>query len=302
MQEYTTFVKFAKVTITLLFVLFATLFLSAPTVFMQSFLKGLAVWAQNVLPALFPFAVLTPLALKFFPETKRSLCAKLFGVRADGAYLASLLCGYPVGAKAVSESNLDEETCTQMCSFCSSASPVFVIVTVGGLLGSDAATAVLVVSHLLSTLLNGLLYRTKRNCHAKSDGAKPFTSRDVGNALTSAVLSVLLVGGLIALFFMLIDMTNSLLPQSVGKTAALGFAFGLLEMTSGVISVCETCETFAATVLCCFLISFGGTCVFAQSMTFLAKRNVKPLKFLQMKATQGAIATLLGFALGKIFL
>ncbi|MGN1066891.1 MAG: hypothetical protein ACI4QH_03690, partial [Candidatus Fimimonas sp.] len=271
-------------------------------VFMQSFLKGLAVWAQNVLPALFPFAALTPLALKYFPHAKLSLCAKLFGVRADGAYLASLLCGYPVGAKAVSESNLDGETCAQMCSFCSSASPVFVIVTVGGLLGNNAATAVLVVSHLLSTLLNGLLYRAKRNDGANTANTATFTFNDVGNALTSAVLSVLLVGGLIALFFMLIDMAKSLLPQWVGKTAALGFAFGLLEMTSGVISVCATCETFAATVLCCFLISFGGMCVFAQSMAFLAKRNVKPQKFLQMKATQGAIATLLGFALGKMFL
>ncbi len=302
MCEYTIVVKYLKVAITLLFIVFTSLFLSAPTLFMESFFGGLAVWAHNVLPALFPFAVITPLALKFFPTSKHSASKMLFGVQSDGIYLASLLCGYPVGAKIISESNFDAETSTQLCSYCSSASPIFVIVTVGTkLIGNTTATIVLIVSHLLSTLLNGLLYRRKTNKQV-SHNITPFTVDDIGNTFSSAVLSMLLVGGLIALFFMLIDMVKSLLPQAISQTAAIGFVFGLLEMTSGAISICSVCDTFVATVLCCFLVSFGGMCVFAQSMAFLSKRAVKPFSFFKMKATQGAIATIISFALGKIFL
>lgn len=295
--------KYLKVTLTTLFIAVATVFLSSPAVYMQSFLDGVTVWAYNVLPALFPFAVLTTLAAKFFLHWKFSVCKPLFGVRADGIYLLSLLCGYPMGAKAIAESSFDAETSTQLCSFCSSASPIFVLATVGAkLLANTTATVVLIVSHLLSTLLNGALYRKKRDDVSNSNLQNEFHSADIGNAVTSSLLSVLSVGGLIALFYMLTDIIKSFLPNAASESVAVGFLLGLFEMTNGVISVCGTCDLLTATVLSSFLISFGGMCVFAQSLSFLAQKNIKPTRFLKMKLTQGSIATLLSFALGSLLL
>lgn len=296
--------KYLKITVTILFFAVAALFLSAPKIFMQSFLDGIAVWAYNVLPALFPFAVLTPLATKFFPKRRRSVCKKLFGVPADEIFVASLLCGYPIGAKAIAESHLEGDFAVCACAFCSSASPVFVIATVGAsLLKSTAATAVLALSHLLSVFACGLLFRKKGGTSNCCDNEQSvFAFGDVGNALTSAVLSVLSVGGLIALFYMLTDMIKSVLPMPLSQSATTGFLLGLLEMTNGIISVCSECDLFAATVLSSFLLAFGGLCVFAQSMTFLSKKRVNPLKFLQIKLVQGSAATIFAFGLGKIFL
>ena len=296
-------VKYLKFAITALFVAVATVFLSAPAIYMQSFLDGVTVWAYNVLPALFPFAVLTTLATKFFPRGKFSLCQAAFGVRADGIYIVSLLCGYPMGAKAIAESPYEKDVATQICSFCSSASPIFVVATVGAkLLANTAATLVLIVSHLLSTLLNGFLYKKKRTNVLRAQIVDDFHSADIGNAVTSAVLSVLSVGGLIALFYMLTDIIKSFLPGALAESAAVGFALGLFEMTNGIISVCGTCNLLTATVLSSFLLAFGGMCVFAQSLAFLAKKNVNPLTLLKMKLTQGSIATLLSFALGSLFI
>ncbi len=278
--------------------------MSAPKMFMQSFLDGIAVWAYNVLPALFPFAVLTPLATKFFPKKRRSVCKKLFGVPADEIFAASLLCGYPIGAKAIAESRLEGDFVVCACAFCSSASPVFVVATVGAsLLKSTAATLVLALSHLLSIFACGFLFRKKVCSSECCDSEKSvFAFDDIGNTLTSAVLSVLSVGGLIALFYMLTDMIKSVIPMKLAQSAITGFLLGLLEMTNGIISVCAECDLFAATVLCSFLLAFGGLCVFAQSMAFLAKKHLNPLKFLQIKLVQGSAATLFSFALGKIFL
>lgn len=294
-------VKYLKITISVLFLCIVTLFLKTPEIFMKSFMDGVTAWAYHVLPTLFPFAVLTQLSIKFFPKSKFSVCRKLFGIPADGIYLSSLLCGYPVGAKSIADSLLDSESSTCACAFCSSASPVFIVASVGtSMLKNTAATVVLATAHMLSTIICGLFFRKKTdNAVAVKTQNFLFEFGDISNAVASAVLSVLSVGGLIALFYMLTDMVKSLLPTVVAESAAVGFLLGLAEMTNGVISICAVCDTFSATVLCSFLIGFGGLCVFAQSMTFLATKKVSPLKFLQMRLIQGSVATVLAFALGK---
>lgn len=299
-QEYNKVVKYLKILVTTAFVTVAATFLSNPQTYMQSFLDGVTVWAHNVLPALFPFAVLSPLAIKFFPKFKRSFTKAAFGVRADDVYAISLLCGYPLGAKSIAETAFDKETATRLCSFCSSASPIFVVATVGTkLLRNYTATLILLVSHLLSTLINGLLYR-KRSDQTSSLETRIAPS-DLGDALTSSLLSALSVGGLIALFFVLTDVVKSWLPQAVAQHVAINFVFGLVEMTNGIIALCATCDTFCATVFSSFLLAFGGMCVFAQSIAFLADK-IHVGKFLQMKFTQASIATLLSFVLCIIFL
>lgn len=288
--------KFVKIVATSVFaVVFAT-FLAAPQKYMQSFLNGATVWALNVLPSLFPFAVLSPLALKFVPQTKRSVTKSLFGIAADEAFLTSLLCGYPLGAKQLSEYDFGKETTTAACSFCSSASPIFVVATVGAkLLKSNDAAVVLLVSHVVGVVLNGLLHRKSDN-NRHTPLPRKFSASDVGNAVSSAVGSVLSVGGLIALFYMLTDMLKSFLPQNVANSAATSFLIGLVEMTNGIVGVCTACNTLTATVLCSFLLSFGGLCVLLQSLAFLSDK-INAAKFLIMKLTQAGISALVCFGL-----
>ena len=150
--------KYLRVFVTLLFIGVAAVFISAPTKYMQSFFNGLTVWAYNVLPALFPFTVITTIALKIKPQPKHSFTKLLFGISCDNAFITSLLCGYPIGAKAVSDSNADCATATRMCAFCSSAGPIFMIATVGAkLLQNTVATVILISVHFLSVIANGLI-------------------------------------------------------------------------------------------------------------------------------------------------
>lgn len=281
-------------------VIFAT-FLSAPGKYIQSFLNGATVWALNVLPTLFPFAVLTPLAVKCLPRTKRSITCFLFGIDADDAYLTSLLCGYPLGAKQLSELNFDKDTTTAACSFCSSASPVFIVVTVGyQLLNNTSASIALIVSHIGGTVLNGLLHR--KNCKQKNNLlTKNFAADDLSKAIGSAIGSVLSVGGLIALFYFLTDIIKNLLPSNLQNHAFICFAIGLVEMTNGIIGLCNTCNTFTATVLSSFLLSFGGGCVLLQSLTFLSDKVIVR-KLLLIKLTQASISALLCFVMCKFLM
>lgn len=295
--------KFVRIFITLLFIFVATIFVSTPTKYMQSFFDGLTVWAYNVLPALFPFMVLTTLTLKLAPKSKFSMTKTLFGISCDSAFIASLLCGYPVGAKMIADSNTNTITSTKMCSFCSSAGPIFMIATVGAkLLQNTTATIILVVTHIVSTILNGLIYRDKNNNIVIIDDNKSLSPQDFGNTITNSALSVLSVGGLIALFYMLADMIKNVLPASISESLVFSFSIGLLEMTNGVIGVCKLADTATATVLCSSLLALGGLCVFLQCYAFLGQKNIKAVDVLKMKVTQSAFATILSFIFVKILL
>ncbi|MCH5160122.1 MAG: hypothetical protein J1F66_04660 [Clostridiales bacterium] len=293
--------KFFRTFITLLFIAIVGVFISAPSKYMQSFFDGLTVWAYNVLPVLFPFAVLSTLTFRIAPKSKRSFTKALFGVSCDRVFLMSLLCGYPIGAKAISESNADTKIATRACSFCSTAGPIFIIATIGTkLLQNTVAIIIVIIVHILSAILNGLIYRKEEYVELLTNDK--FSPKDFGNTITNSVLSVLSVGGLIALFYMLTDMLKSFLPQSISGSLAFSYAVGLLEMTNGIISVCKQANIATATVLVSSLLALGGACVFFQCYAFLGNKNVKALDALKMKLTQSAFATILSFILVKILL
>ena len=285
-----------------MFIGVAAVFICAPTKYMQSFFNGLTVWAYNVVPALFPFTVLTTIALKLKPRTKHSVTKLLFGISCDNIFLTSLLCGYPIGAKAIADSNADNVAAVRMSAFCSSAGPIFMIATVGAtLLQSTTATVIVVSSHILSVIANGLVYRRK-DTYELLDNDTNFNAADFGNTIINSALSIISVGGLIALFYMLSDMIRNILPTTVNDSLVLSFAIGLLEMTNGVFGVCKLTDVATATVLCSTLLAFGGMCVFLQCYAFLGKKNVKAIDIIKTKLTQAAFATIISFVLVKIFL
>lgn len=292
--------KYAKITVALIFAAVLGMFVSAPSRYMQSFFDGLTVWAYNVLPALFPFSVMTALALKCVPTTKRSVTKKLFGVPCDDIWTTSLLCGYPMGAKAIADSNADADTATRLCAFCSTAGPIFMIATVGArLLHNSTAAAIILTAQVAASVLNGLIFSKKSDIPLQRENSKP---SDFGGTLTDSALSVISVGGLIALFYMLSDMVKSVLPAALSENLAVAYVFGLLEMTNGIFAVCKIADVATATVLCSSLLALGGVCVFAQCYAFLGRKRIKISRLIAMKATQCALATAITFALVKLFL
>lgn len=285
-----------NVIIVVLFLLLVVCFVVAPRFCGKSFLDGLTVWAVNVLPALFPFALIAPLAARAVTP-KKSLTLPLFGVRADGVFLLSLACGYPIGAKVISSLNVDDKTAVKLSSFCSTPSPIFVLATVGALLDNPVATAVLALSQLVGCIANGLIFRgyaeTKYIVLEAPDGDKNFSEM-----LTDAVLSVLSVGGVIALVYMVSAVVKSLLSSDLANNIAVAFLLGLAEMTNGVLSVTSLAiTTTTATVLCSGLLGFGGIGVMLQSMSFLSKRNVSPLAYLKTKMTQSSVCAIVSYLL-----
>lgn len=290
-----------RFSVTLLFAFVVIAFIANPSHYTKAFLDGVTVWAHNVLPVLFPFALLSTLYTKGIKTSKFSFSKLLFKIPCDNVWFVSFLCGYPVGAKAISQQNVNQPTALAMCSFCSTPNPIFILATVGTLLDNVTATVIVCISQMIAMLLNGLLY-TAGKSYKFSKNIENIDTADFGTTLTNSILSVLSIGGLIALFFLLTEMVQSILPTAISRHPMVFFTIGLLEMTSGIIKITQNCSLFIATVCTSTLLSFGGLCVAMQCFAFLSQKGVKFTQILKIKCTQSAFATLTTFVLAKIFL
>ncbi len=281
-------------------------FLIHPARYSQSVREGISLWAVNVLPATFPFLFLTALFTRFrlFGKISRSvapLAGKLFRISGEGgcAAVLAMLSGYPVGARAVLDlyerGAIAKEESFRLACLCSTTGPMFLVGVVGSAMFLNPAIGwIMLAAHYLGVLSVCFLLRFS----AKPTQRMPYAVRtERGNllydSLYSSVISILCVGGSIALFYafgqILFDLGAFL---HVGSTAE-GVLRGLIEMTSGCALLSRTPSALTA-ALCTFLVTFGGLCVLVQQIAYLSRAEVKILPFLGVKLLQSVLAG--GFA------
>ncbi len=272
-----------------------------PSHYIACALNGLSAWAFNVLPCIFPFMVLTRVIIELdqthiLTKPFSKFFEKIYGVpsQACSVFFLSVLAGYPVGSKMTADlyeqGKINRTSAYKMSSFCSNSGPMFIVGTVGSILLKNAMVGfILFVSHIASALLNGLLYRKikvkNEEANFKNFIAKPPST--FGDIILSSVQSVLSVGGVICLFFIIIEVflpILSFLPKSV-----MPLGEGMIELTRGCIDA-ATLPLYLASIICSFLISFGGISTILQSMAMLKKLKMPVWLFSVQKLSQGLIS------------
>ena len=308
-----------------LFLFLILLFFSCfPARYMGACLDGVSLWATCVLPSTLPFLFLTGLFTRFgyvgrLSKTFSPATAALFRLPGVSGYclLMSFLSGYPVGAKTLCDLKeigaVSPSETTKMSVLCSSSGPLFILGSVGtGMFADGKIGLILLAAHFAAVLLGGAAFRFYQTVPAK--GYLPALQRAdnvLYDCMYSSVLSVLCVGGFIAVFYTLSVMLSDghiLAPLAAGLTllgvpaeTAQGFVQGLVEMTGG-------CRALAADPAplnvagCAFLITFGGASVLLQQAVYLKKAGVKMRLFLPAKLLQSCLAAVLAFALSLAFL
>lgn len=295
----------------------AAMFLSDPETYARSVLKGISLWAAGVLPATFPFLFLTALMTALPPFSRFSQkisppAGKLFLVSGAGAGAAilSAVSGYPVGAKLVSdlsaEGRLGREERFRVACLASTSGPPFLVGTVGAMMFQSAALGwVMLLSHLLGVWT--VCFFMRFFARSAPPAAEPPAYRANPNVmyetLYHAVISILCVGGFIALFSCLGDMLASLgLFRLFGESAyAKGILQGLLEMTTGCAALSEK-PTALSAALAVGVVTFGGMCVLCQELSYLTRAGVKTLPFLGVKLLQALLAAAIAYPLALLAL
>lgn len=267
--------------------------------------EALSLCARSVIPSLFPFLVISSLLLAMgFGDLTASvlsgLMEPLFRIGGPGsaALVLGLLGGYPIGAKTAGElyqsHALSRQEAERLLTFCNNCSPVFLISVLGsGIFGSVRAGVWLLLIHVGSALLVGLLFRgTSSACSQDMSRSCTFQAISPVQAFVSAVdgalRSVLSVCAFVTFFYVLSRPLSSL----GGPAGAL--LVGMTELFS--LTPLLTPDRFGF-ILAAGAAGWGGLSVLCQTAAALEGSGLRLRYCLVGKALQGLFSALLAAAL-----
>lgn len=288
-------------------------------------IDGVKLFIACIFPSLFPYLFITAILAElkvtkkifnyFSPLTKRLFNCP--GITLY-AYFISIISGYPLGTKTVcdlfDDNLLTETQATRALALCSTSSPVFLIGSVGNLMFNNTTLGILLLlCHIMSSVSVGIIFSFYKK--RQVDGVLPLTISSCdgvdkdnffSKTMESSIASLLFVGGVITLFYLITEMLcyyNLLSPITFAfnlvfkdDTISQGLALSLFECTKGLKILSSTAINFYTLPILSFVCGFGGLSVIMQSIPFIKKAKLKIAPFLIAKLTQA----ILGFCFGII--
>lgn len=263
--------------------------------------EALSLCARSVIPALFPFLVVSSLLLslglgELLSPMLAGLMEPLFRVDGVGssALLLGLVGGYPIGAKTAADlyrgGRLSRPEAERLLAFCNNSNPVFLISVLGvGVFGSVRAGVWLWLIHLLSALLTGLLFRNHGGpARRQAGGTAAFQAVSLFAAFVAAVREslsgMLSVCAFVTFFYVLARPLASLGgwlgPVLVGLTELFSLTPLLRPGRFGFI-------------LASAMAGWGGLSVLCQTAAVLEGSGLRLQSCAAGKAVQGLLAGLL---------
>ena len=297
---------------------------------LQAVKSGLTLWANSVVPSLFPFFVATEILINtdiinILGKLLNNYMKPLFNIRGEGsfAFIMGIISGYPVGAKIASEfrkNNIcSKEECERLLSFSNNSGPLFIIGTVGILMyGSTIIGLLLFITHILAGITVGIIFRFwKRNTKSNlSTSSRKIQNNNISfsnlgevlsNSITNSISTIFLIGGFVVIFSCVISilkasgilniLTSFISP--VFNTFNIDTSFvsplicGFLEITNGINSISQiACKKLSINlILTAFLLGFGGLSVFLQVLSITSKTDLSIKPYIYGKLLQGIIAS-----------
>ena len=303
--------------VSLVIILLMICLIALPDRYVSVALSGIKLWAIAVVQSLFPFFFLTLLLTKIgvlddFSRFAAPITKKLFRCSGEVAYvfLMSVLSGYPVGAKLISElrssGKIGKDEATRASVLCSTSGPLFIAGTVAtGMFGNKIYGFVMLFSHITSAIICGIIFGRIGDFKPLPPRAllRENTDNVLYESVYSSVVSVLCVGGFICVFYLLSSILSDfkiLYPLSWffekilffspdKKLLAEGVAQGLIECTNGCRALSEKPSPLSYS-LACAVISFGGISVIFQSAIYLGKAKADFRIFITSKLLQMIIS------------
>lgn len=263
---------------------------------------GLELWFTKMIPTLLPFMILSGIMVRLKLTEKLSMLIfpavrPLYRVRKNVCYcmMMGFLCGFPMGAKVVSElyerQQLTRREASYLLAFCNNIGPVYFCSFVLPLL-KRKLTAPYLFGMYGIPLIYGLFLRytlfrdlqekpVKRSaaaalccCERKAvqKGTLERILQETNDAVSASVQSMLLLGGYMILFNLL-----NLVPHILLK-APFPLLAPLLEITGGLMQLEASLPLYSLLVL-----SFGGLSCIAQTYSCIAGTDLSIYDYLLHK-------------------
>jgi len=290
-----------------------------PNLCLQSAQNGLLLWFNKVLPSLLPFMIfiniLVPLdGLSKLITFSSPFSKKLWHLPGHSffAFIMGLIAGYPMGAKVVRALYMDhkltkEEAELTLC-FSNNCGPLFIVGTIGtAMLSCTSIGYFLFFIHLLSALIMSLLttrnhtLSPSRNRILPPSDTNPSFSYIFNQGIINAMDTIVYMGGYIIFFSVII----ALFTQTPLATTLINFTFssstvgslftgvlsGFFELSNGshILSLVTPFSVYTIALIA-GVISFGGLCVYFQTLYVLEDSHLSTKTYLLSKCLQSLLS------------
>lgn len=312
-----------------------------PEAAFQSSLEGLKIWWEVVFPALLPFFIASEILMgfgvvHFLGVLLEPFMRPVFRVPGPGAFVMAmgLASGYPIGAKLTArlrEQNLITRTeGERLVSFSNTADPLFMFGAVAVGFFHDVSLGVTIaIAHYSASLLTGFLMRfhephgettpplettheffllraVKAMHQARIQDGRSFGTL-IGDAVMNSIHTLLMVGGLIIIFSVLIEVMTIinvtaimgqlfavvLVPLGLSAELATPLISGFFEITLGTKAASEFKDSLPLVyviAIASLIIAWSGLCVHAQVASLLSRTDIRYTPYMFARLLHGVLA------------
>ncbi len=277
---------------------FAFLIILRPEISLKSALSGVILCGNVIIPSLFPFTFCVIFInksgifryLKFLnPITKFLFNLNFYEF---SLFLLSLIGGYPLGAKLLNQSGIDNKKAKIMINYCINAGPAFVVLAVGkGVFKSITVGWILFITHILSSFIIALFLG--RFIKPDKKIATPKQVGVVNNFVLSAADSadtIIKICGLVILFSTVCGYID-MLSKTLKPLSVLGL---LCEVTTAVFKTDNLIVT-------AFLLGFSGFSIWCQIFSLIKNIKINYFLFILFRIIHGILSGGLTILLLKLF-
>lgn len=295
---------------------------------LEACIEGIKLCFKSIIPTIFTFSVICNLlilydGIEIYSKILGPIICKPLGLSKACAFpiAASMLCGYPLGAKYSSDlyslGHINFKEYNRLLKIASNAGPIFIIGAIGAsLLNNISYGYFLLISNYFSLFLIGIFTRPKnfRYINEKKDNIfyrKVNFGRAMDTAINNSIKTTVTVSGYVVAFSVFIsffknsDFIISIFNKiesflNLKENILYSFFIGSIEMTNGCNIVSNsTFDIHLKLGLVSFFLAFSGLSIIAQTSSFTSKYNIKTFTFLCSKLIQGIISFIISFSLSK---
>ena len=257
--------------------------------------KGLMLCIETVIPALFPFFVLSTLLVGVLNRTipiLKPLC-KAFRIPSgsEGLLIVGFLGGYPVGAQCVSyghkQNQLSKWNAERMLVICNNCGPSFLFGMAAAVFDQWYIPWCLWAIEILSAWITARFIP----CDGETVSIRHSDGCSLTDALQRSIRVMASVCGWIILFRLLMTSLDVwvlwMLPTEVQCAIS-----GILELSNGCFDLVRIDNCGLRFLLCAAIVNFGGICVLLQTCSVVSK-NINKALYFPGKVFQGFISILI---------
>lgn len=271
---------------------------------------SLDIWITSVLPALFPFFVISDIlisydVIRYIPKVIKNLFKKLFNVSDNGlvVIILSMLSGFPSNARNIknmyNSNKISKKEGEHLLYFTHFSNPMFILGTLVSIfLKKKELGLIIFISHYLPNIIIGILIR-KLNTNKLDTNYNNDINNNFGLVLTKSIRksldSVFNILGTLTVFLIISSLLINVFNFNNGISLLIK---SILELTSGLkeLSNFNLSNSYLVIASSCIL-SFGGLSVHMQVINELSDTDISYSNFFIGRIIQVILSLVVSYIL-----